>query len=725
LRKDSLVIPISVFIADIAILLDIPIFTEIIVFLFLSFIPGIALLRLFELKKISFLDTIIFSVGLSIFFVMFVSLLVNELYLFLGLSHPLSMLPLTVALSVFTLALFLIGYRRDVLEIFEFKTSFEGKLKDVLPLSIILFLIPLFSVLGALFHTTSLILLSDAIIATLFVVTIISRRLIPRTLFPLMIFSISIALVCQVLLASKYVVGVDSNIEYYVFSLTKINGQWGFTDVIGYLQTFTFNSMLSITLLPTVYAVLMQAQGDIVFKILYAFIFLFVPLTIYRISEIQFGKMIGLFSAFFFVFTNVAFYGEPLGLNREIVGLLFFALSVFLLISNFIPVTKRRWLLIIFGASLAVSHYALAYVYLLILATVFIVPKVKPRFDEIAHTALDGATILLVFAITILWFSIGPSSPLVTLSNSFKATFVEFTEGLRATGVTANTLYAFPSVFTVASWINLLFSGIANLFLIVGILAILMKLKGKGIIGSYKVIMILAAIILLVALIIPQFAGEFNFSRFYGVSMLFLSPCFVFGGQTLLETIGKAWNKVKPSLKNQILSKNNKIDTVFLLIAIILSAYFLSQVGFVNYVTNGAVHTYGTDFVKMETSNDITAKLVFYGWFNQEPDVLSASWLLRYRAENAEVFADYLYGSHALVSYGLIPIGTTLDITNTTNPSQGSYLFLGSLNVVYGVMYRSNGLELVNTSKVSPLLDNNSLVYSNGKSEIFFVVTAN
>ena len=59
---------------------------------------------------------------------------------------------------------------------------------------------------------------------------------------------------------------------------------------------------------------------------------------------------VGLLSVLFFVFTSEAFYGtESLDLNRQIVGEFFLILSVFLLISKTIPVTKRRWLLMIFG----------------------------------------------------------------------------------------------------------------------------------------------------------------------------------------------------------------------------------------------------------------------------------------------------------------------------------------------------------------------------------------
>ena len=202
-----MVIPIMTFFADIAILLDIPILREIIVFIFLSFIPGFAILRLFKLKEISFLDTILFSVALSIAFVMFMGLLVNELYLFLGFSQPLSTIPLTVAISAFTLTVFFIEYRRDLSETLKLKTSFEGKLKNVFPLSIILFLLPLLSAIGVLYLNVFVILLSDAIIAALCVMSVVSRRLVPENLFPFLIFSISIALICQVLLTSKYIVG--------------------------------------------------------------------------------------------------------------------------------------------------------------------------------------------------------------------------------------------------------------------------------------------------------------------------------------------------------------------------------------------------------------------------------------------------------------------------------------------------------------------------------------
>jgi uncharacterized membrane protein len=706
-----------------AILLDIPILREIIVFVFLSFIPGFAILRLFKLKEISFLDTILFSVALSVAFVMFMGLLVNELYLFLGFSKSLSTIPLTVAISAFTLIVFFIEYRRDFSGTSKLKTSFEGELKNVLPLSIILFLLPVLSALGVLYFNVSIILLSCAIIAALCVMGVVSRRLVPENLFPFLIFSISIALVCQVLLTSKYIVGWDANLEYYVFRLTQINGHWGFLNAnLNSLVTLTYDSMLSITLLPAVYSTLIGAQGEIVFKILYPFIFCLVPLTLYRINEKQFGKLIGLLSAILFVFTYSAFFGPgALSLNRQIVGELFLVLSVFLLINKTIPATKRRWLLIIFGAALAVSHYALAYFYLAIVTLDFIISRVKPRFDD----ALNTVTLFFLFCVTFSWYSIGPGAPLISLvsfTDSIKLTFVELTTGvLPSQAVTAQTA-TLPEVFTTSSWINLSVSGITDLFLIIGVLLITLRPKRTGISAQYRLMTIIGAVVLAASYIGPSIASILTFSRFYGITMLFLSPCFVLGGQTFLITIRKVWTKIKRPPKRQIAPKSKNINRVFLLIAIILSAYFLSQVGFVNRVTGGPIHCYNIDFDRMKTSNESQVKIGFYTAYIPEQDVFSASWLLNHRVETAYVFADDVSESHVLLSYGLIPNKLLLPLLNTTIAPQGSFIYLGSLNTLDGVITTTTGS--FNTSEISSLLDQNNLVYSNGNSEIWYVSPA-
>jgi uncharacterized membrane protein len=712
-----MIIPFMTFLVNIAILLDVPIFRQITVFVFLSFIPGFAILRLFRLKELSFLDVFLFSVALSIAFEMLWGLLVNALFLSLGLSRPLSTVPLTVVISAFVLTVFFIEYRRDLSQTSSsstLRTNFEFTLRNVLILSLILFLVPLLSALSVLYLNVPLILFSCATIAVLCVLSVMSKRLIPESFYPILIFSISIALLWQGLLISKNVVGYDANLEFYVFRLTQINGYWGFLEGNAYsLAELSYNSMLSITLLPAIYSVLMHVQGETVFKILYSFLFSLVPLTLYRLFEKQFGKLIGLLSVLFFVFSFAVFYGpEPLSLNRQIVAELFFMLSFFILIDASIPKTKRRVLLLIFGIALAVSHYVLAYVFLGIVAVIFLISRVRRRFD----TTLNTVTVLLLFVITLSWYAFWAISPLESLVYTVRRTITYLTGVLPTNIVSAGSFFAGPQIFTAATWINLLLSGIAYLFLMIGVLSII--LRQRKISTEYYGMLILAAIVLAISLVAPGVASILNFSRFYSLSLLFLSPCFVLGGLALVKLIGKAWTRIRILPKLQITAKNKNINLGFLLVGILLSAYFLSQVGFVNRVTNGAVHSYTIDYYRMLTSNSTQDRITFYNVYIPEQDVFSASWLQKYKGETAEVFADSVTKYHSLSSYGLIPANLLLLTTNETIPLEGRFVYLGSSNIVNDIAVTN--FEVFNASEILFGLDND-LVYSNGNSEIQFI----
>jgi uncharacterized membrane protein len=382
-------------------------------------------------------------------------------------------------------------------------------------------------------------------------------------------------------------------------------------------------------------------------------------------------------------------------------------------------VTKGRLLLIIFGAALVVSHYSLAFIYLGIVAVVFIISRVKPKIDD----TLNTTTVLLLFVMTFSWYALWANSPLTSLIENIKGAFGELiTNQLSTNAQVASSMYPVPPFFTVTTWINLLLVAIPNLFLIIGVLAIILRSKGKGISAQFKLMLTMAAVILTVALIVPSIASTLNFTRFYGITLLFVSPCFVLGGQTLLAIIGKAWTKITRPLKRQIASKSKNIDRVLLLIAIILGAYFLSQVGFINRVTGGSIYYYNTNFDRMITSNESQAKLALYVTYTPAQDVFSASWLSDHKADTAEVFCDSLSGSHVLLSYGLIPNELLLPITNTTIPPQGSFVYLGSLNIVNGVITSSTGS--FNTSEISFVLGQNNLIYSNDNSEIWSVAPA-
>ena len=717
-RKNALAIPFMTLLLVAAIFLNIPIIRDIIVFAYLSFVPGFVILKTFKLKELGLLKTFLISVGLSLVASMFVGLLVNELYVILGLSQPLSIIPLTAAMSTFTLIVFFISYRRDFSINF---VSIDGMLKGTrsyLPLTLVLIILPMLSIVGALYVNIPIMIILYLTIAVLCVLSVVSHKLIPSKSYPFLIFSISISILLLNLLMSKYIIGDDANLEYYIFKVTQIREYWGPINVVTNTGTaLMYNSMLSVTLLPDVYSVLMNFKNEMLFKILYSFIFSLAPLTLYGIYKNETGKLIGLLSTLFFVFTLNAFHGELTSVNRQIVAEFFLMLSILLWLDKALPIKEKRILLIIFGVSIALSHYSLAIIYIIFVSLVIIISSIKSKFDD----AFNAPTVLTIFGITFLWYAFSWSSILNVIINNAQIVIAELTNfqvGANAAG-NVGVIYGLPKVFTAASWINLVASGLVNLSLVIGILAVILLSRRMEISDKYRFITIFAAIIFAFSFLFPVVAATLNFTRFYAIAFLFLSPCIAIGALSILNIIQSILRKRNDNQKNHVVFLNKHGKMALLLVAVLLSAYFLSQSGFINYVTGGAIHNTTIDYYRMETSSNPQDQLSFYGTYTQEQDAFSAVWLSKYANALSIVYSDTASAGHVLTSKGLIPRNLILPLTNTTQPEQGSFVYLGSLNVVKGIMPTSTAL--FNTSEISSSLNESDLIYSNGNSEIWSV----
>ena len=156
----------------------------------------------------------------------------------------------------------------------------------------------------------------------------------------------------------------------------------------------------------------------------------------------------------------------------------------------------------------------------------------------------------------------------------------------------------------------------------------------------------------------------------------------------------------------------------------ILGAYFLSQVGFINRVSNGPIHSYVMDFDRLKTSKNTEVKIsLFYPTYIPEQDVSSAVWLSRNRIATTKVYADLLSKTRVLFSYGLVPDKLAISITNKIITEQDGIIYLSTSNIVDGVIaiedVMSAEAELVAISEIAPIFDKNNLIYSNGASEIW------
>jgi uncharacterized membrane protein len=698
----------------VAVLLNIPILREITAFIYLSFVPGFLILRILKLGKTNLVDTLLFSIGLSLAFLMLVGLWINESYL-VGVSRPLSTVPLVLGVSLSTTILLFVCYKRNLLNEFG---SFTVNLKVTNAFFFrcaILVLLPVLGVVGALFLNIPILLLLIALIAVLFVLSILSKKLIPSEFYPLLIFSVSLALLFSVVFTSKYIIGFDANLEYYVFKLTQTNGHWSFISPSLYtVPTVDYASMLSLTILPTIYQSLMNISGETVFKLIYPFIFSLVPVVLYRLYEKRVGRLGSLVSVLFLISGVLVFYGvTPISLDRQIVGMLFFTLSIFVLLKEDMTIGRRRLLLIAFGAALVVSHYSLMYLYLAFISFIYIVSKIKGDSDKV----LNGIMVLFFFVATFSWYSLSVS-PLISLTQLFSGLFSRFFADLLSPAARTTESFLSQPVSNPINAVSVAIFFIANSLVALGILRIIFRLQKTGFDSNYRTIAVLSTILLFLSFALPNFAPSLNIDRFYAISLLFLAPCFVLGFNVLLDASKKAWQKIS----SQHFSRNRpeRIGTV--LLCVVLVSFFLTQTGFVNRITGNTPLLRSLDLDRLEISNSTQLEISFYGAYLPKQDVFGAVWLHEYAPANSIVFADYLNQVHVLTSYGLIPLQLMRPLTNTTILSQGSFIYLGRLNIINGVIITSSSNGSINSSEVLPLLNQTDVIYSNGNTEVRYAV---
>lgn len=535
-------IPILTLILYFVILLNIPLLRQILVFVYLSFVPGIVLLKLFKLR-INLIESIVLSISLSIVFLMLVGLLINEVGYALGIMEPLSVIPMTLIFSVFVLSIFVIEVKYGLFEFSSIKLNLVVT-RDIFLLFLLMLILPIISIIGAFFVNMYLLMFSYALIVLLCLITLRLNKHIQQRVYPFLILSISLALVFQVTFLSKYIIGFDSQLEYFVFNLTKSSGHWeSLNPNFNNIDALNYNAMLSITILPTIYSVLMNVSGEAVFKLLYPLMFSFVPLILYTIYEKQTNHLIGFLSVLFFQFTSKAFYApEPLGLNRQIIGYVFFLVCFFLIFNKSIQPRKTRFLLIIFSFALSLSHYSLTFIFLGIVAAIYLFSLIRRKPGSI----LNIQTTLCIFGVSLIWYLFGNNSPLQSIENVSLSVLSDLTTvNMSEQAGGASMMFYIPQSSTFTTLVNSMLFGIVNVLLAIGIFVVILRPKRLSIEREYRVVTAITAVILFVSLVIPQVASSLNFSRIYAITLLILSPNVIVGGLILLETVGTLVKRLK------------------------------------------------------------------------------------------------------------------------------------------------------------------------------------
>lgn len=699
--------------------LDIPVVRQVIGFLFYTFIPGYLIIKLLNINRKNKTESVLFSLGLSLAFLILLGILVNSLATIKIISQPLLENPLSIVinavLSIIALSNYFIN-RNNQNDNDANKKSF---------FSLIPFLIlPILSIIGVVFSTytgnTLLLIISFISIPAILFIAVFSTKL--NSYYSPLIISIALALLLSTTLASMYMYGYDINLEFNIFKATQIAGYQDWFSA-NYFEQFAYGSMASITILPTLFSNLLNLDPSIVFKILYPLLVSFLPLTLFELYQVQWGKKFSFISTIFFII-NFTYFDVLTAHAKQMIGEIFYALTFLILIRMDKNESKNNWILLLFFIfALAVSHYSMNYLFLFLVFSTWFFGRIIYRKS---YFKIQAATIAFATCISFLWYLYVNTGPFTKLTNTLRSSIVGFLTELFSTTSRGGIIQEALGLTASPTPIHELGRYVHNLttvLILIGFFYLLAIRKREKIDPEYFIITTVNVGLLLAAVILPRFANFLEVARLYHIVLMFLAPLFVLGAYSLsmtILTLGKSEKK----------TKQKDIICLFLT-SLIIVTFFLFQSGLVYEITNDPEpSSIALSKKKLDNSYAVI----------HEKDVFSAYWISNYGdITNIITYADTVSLYQVLTSYSTVPRLMTSILFNSTwiNLYQGlpfdystgittdiTYVYLRQQNLKNGYITYNMGTNqtfLLNELPVFNTTDFvNNRIYSNGASEIYF-----
>ena len=692
----------------VAVLSNISVFRSVFGFLFLLFVPGFVVFRLFRLKIVNLCERVFFSVCLGIAFLMLFGVFLDLLGPLAGFSQPLSTGLIVVCLSLVLLPLSFFG-ADDVGFNFNFNLG--------LTRSRLFFLVFGFVLLGVLsvyglfvvnvYGDNFVVLLLLFLMAVVVCVACVSERLVPSRFYPWILLTFCAVLVFVVsnvtALVSNYIMGSDQWVEFLAFRTTDILSRWIPTVApsVNSGTLFPTYSMLSVTVLPTIFERVTLIDGSWLFKLLYPAVACFVVLGLYALFRSQTDRKVAFLAVFFFVAVSI---GKGFGTDKQLVAEVFLAALLLLVFMKGLPRLKRDILFFACSLGLVVSHYGLAYIFMLILVSAWTIlvfmDYVRSGSFSVLHSKVSFDWVLIYLTVLFSWYIfVNQSVAFNLLSQKYGLVASGFSQffnpASRGTALEGLGVVATPTILNQVSTYMFV---LTESLIILGFVWILLRRNtkgfGRGFSSEYVVMAALGIAILILDVLVPTLANTLQISRYYQTTLFLLAPFAVVGGLKVLERI--------PRLKSKYF--------FVILMFLIFVPFFLFQTGFV-YEVAGVQNDVLT--LNMHRWND----LKFYDVVADSREVAGAAWLPEHlNVSQITIYAD-AESNGVLTAYGLVEGGQIPLLTNVTYFSgSNQFIFLRPVNVIDGI---TEGVSDFNSSSLLPVLVNQDRIYSNGGCEVY------
>jgi uncharacterized membrane protein len=748
--------------------LDIPVLRQAVAFIFLSFVPGLLLLRILRIHNVHVIESLLYSVGLSLAFVMAVGVVANFALPPLGVTKPIAPVPLISTMTFFLLILGVVAYVRD--KGFSLSSRSDNRTSESTWQSfranpapyLLAVLLPLLAILGAnlvnVYYNNALIFALIFIIVIIIGLAAFNKFIHPRV-YPFMIFMMALALLYQTTFISDYLVGSDIHIEHYLSNLVVEDGYW---DVI-VSGAGAVNSCLSIVMLAPIYSFLLNMDIVWLFKIIYPFFFCLAPLALFRIFSLQIKPKYAFLAVVFFI-TMPIFMMDMAQLARQQISELFFVMVVLLLVDRKLTLVQRTTLVLVFGFGVVVSYYGLGTAYpigyLAFGALLLIFIKSRPGralwqrligkanllpTDLTSPGAFNKKALAIIVVVSLAFMfvyfgvtQVGFMGPRIfgeiagqTVEQTIKGfatppggipstpEMAGFIQGIIARFPFLNPLVREPlaqtalgidfSLASLGGKVWRVFQYLVELCLIVGFFRLIFRPRALGNFKSeYISLTIVSALILLGLYILPTTGYGMGAVRIFGIILLIMSPLVLFGGELIAYGIVKLAIIIRRGFVSSRLSLESPV-LLQLLVLVVLIPYFIFNSGAVFELSKSQT----TYFIDMPYSIALSGYRVDLTTVFTRQDVIAADWLTA--VSNHRLHAD-IHGCHLFYNYQ--------EARNAGEPESSGCIYLRAWNAqnkvwTVGTAYAARqSISFDDLSWLRQAWEKGDRIYNNGGAQI-------
>jgi uncharacterized membrane protein len=664
------------------------------------------------------MDVLLYSVGLSLFFMMISGFTINIIGV-LSSIPTIKLDNLVIFYIVFTSLFGIILHFKGNAVINEF--SFDIPVRNLA----LLFVSVSASIIGVFYlfyYGFNLILIIIYLVISLIPVIIIFRNNLSNELYILLIFIIAISLLFSRSMLSPYITGWDIQKEFYLSSLVLKNSIWNST------LSYDVNGMLSIVMLAPIYSIILNIDITWMFKVIYPLLFSLVPCCLYLIFKREFNQKTAFLACCYVMFLYTFFFEMP-QLNRQEIAEFFLVMIVLTFTSKALSKGKKYALTIIFLISLSISHYGLTYFTIIFFALMIVSAKIlesnafnkliyglqgkgtdledqkieaSSKFDGVKSPGRSEGKIINVYILaflvlfTVTWNQYTASSATITQVTTL---WIRFVEALQTGVLNTSTSQGLNILLMEKTSLIHALTKYLHLGLIAligfGIVYLLLNYSRLSYNNEFKALVFANFVVSISAIFLPYVSNSLNTTRLYHITSLMLAPLVVVGLQSLLL------------FSNKFIHTRFGSDVSLKAISIILCVFMLFNSGWVYQVTDDHPTSYLLNSsIDASVYNDL--------------EVAGAKWWSGWRT-NQSIIGDL---NRFLLLQGInltatVPAYYRLNYPTHVAISKNTCVFLGTYNLESGRFFLVGppSDEYVDNYRIT---DVTNKIYSNPGCELYF-----